>query len=367
MLTRREVRKCPKDDHALKENLGTQPYKHQKVFAAPNIITEGWHLICPSSKIKKEKAKSFSILRQRLVIFRTKSGQVYAHDAFCPHLGTDLGNGRVINENIQCLFHKWEFDGKGTLVQVPCVSKRPDSEKNKLQTYPVTEKYGYIWVFSAEEKTHELPSPPGMQDEAISSFYLRKIVLKVHHHILMSNAVDLQHFKTLHGLNIKFTYEVVDEKNGIFQWNLKGELTSGAWTLRLFKLLFADSVDYSVLFAGGTVTGLRVKIPKLFRGKGPSFPDINIIWGARPREEGVGEIFNFLVVKNYKGFFGIFKKIWAYTVSFLVLTLLRDDDIFVYPNMRFNVGNLTEEDQSLGRFIQLCNSLAISSWTSDRA
>ena len=60
-----------------------------------------------------------------LVVFRGVSGAVYVLDAFCPHLGANLGiGGEVINdcgqECIKCPFHGWTFKGRdGMLHKVP--------------------------------------------------------------------------------------------------------------------------------------------------------------------------------------------------------------------------------------------------------
>jgi nitrite reductase/ring-hydroxylating ferredoxin subunit len=365
MLSRKELKKCPKDDHALSENLVTQPYEHQKIFANPHVITEGWYPVCKSSELKSEQAKSFAILKQRIVIYRAKSLAVNAMDAFCPHIGADLGNGLVVGERLQCLFHKWEFNSAGKLVALPCQDNTKIPDRSDLQAYPTEEKYGFIWVYAGVNANYAVPSPPGIGGE-LSSLYVKRIKLKVHQHVLMSNAVDLSHFKTLHKLDAKFDYEVETESEGIFRWDMQITTNNGAWPVKLARKLLGNKISYRVRFAGGSITGITVSMPGLFNNKGPKFPSINIIWGSCPTQDGVGEIFTFLVVQKYQGFFSWVKRLWAYFISFSVLTLLRDDDIFVYPHMRFKVGQLTPADASLSKMIKLFNSLKSSPWSNHK-
>jgi cholesterol 7-dehydrogenase len=65
---------------------------------------------------------------EQLVVFRDEKGEAHILDAYCPHMGANLGvGGRVVGDCIECPFHGWKFrgyDGKCTEV--------PYSEKGKL-------------------------------------------------------------------------------------------------------------------------------------------------------------------------------------------------------------------------------------------
>ncbi len=51
--------------------------------------------------------------------------QVSVMDAYCPHLGGNLGaGGRVIGNCIECPFHGWQFDGEtGKCTVIPYAAK----------------------------------------------------------------------------------------------------------------------------------------------------------------------------------------------------------------------------------------------------
>lgn len=53
------------------------------------------------------------------------SVQVSIVDAYCPHLGANLGvGGRVHGNCIECPFHGWQFDGEtGQCVKIPYAEK----------------------------------------------------------------------------------------------------------------------------------------------------------------------------------------------------------------------------------------------------
>lgn len=58
---------------------------------------------------------------EHFLIYRTKTNKVHVTEAYCPHLGADLGiGGQVVDDNIVCPFHLWEFNGEdGQCTKVP--------------------------------------------------------------------------------------------------------------------------------------------------------------------------------------------------------------------------------------------------------
>ncbi|ETO05168.1 hypothetical protein RFI_32227 [Reticulomyxa filosa] len=59
----------------------------------PTQYPNGWYFLVYSKDIKKGQVKNVSALGQQFVVFRGESGAVGVLDAFCPHLGANLGVG----------------------------------------------------------------------------------------------------------------------------------------------------------------------------------------------------------------------------------------------------------------------------------
>ena len=91
----------------------------------PPNYPNGWIPVLESNYLKTNKIESFRAFGHQLIAFRGNSRRVYVLDAFCPHLGANIGvGGRVVNECeqecIRCPFHGWTFRGKdGICVKIP--------------------------------------------------------------------------------------------------------------------------------------------------------------------------------------------------------------------------------------------------------
>ena len=66
-----------------------------------------------------------TILGQALAVFRDSDGEVHVLDAYCPHLGTNLGaGGHVKGKCLECPFHGWQFNGlDGRCTHIPYSNK----------------------------------------------------------------------------------------------------------------------------------------------------------------------------------------------------------------------------------------------------
>lgn len=93
MLKNSEIKAIPKDDHSRKENVFSEPLKHENFFNQPYMITECWYPVCFSKVIGKKSTRSFSLLSHRFVFWRGEIRKLNGMDSFCSHMGADLGNG----------------------------------------------------------------------------------------------------------------------------------------------------------------------------------------------------------------------------------------------------------------------------------
>lgn len=88
----------------------------------PPPFPNGWYVLAESREVKSGCAISVDCLGENFVVFRSnKSGKVFVLDAYCPHMGANLGVGGIVRGDcVECPFHEWKFSGEtGECVNIP--------------------------------------------------------------------------------------------------------------------------------------------------------------------------------------------------------------------------------------------------------
>ena len=353
--------KAEKDDHTRFENLQTQPLRIMKIFNNSAVITEGWYPVCPSRDVKTGKVKSVLITFQRIAVYRGMDGVVRALDAFCAHMGADLGNGRVIGNSLQCYFHQWQYSAEGKLESARAATKVPKGICQR--SYPVEERYGMIWVYAGEKARHPVPVPATFEGKELVTWRISGLKLYAHHHVMMLGGIDLLHFASVHGLEAKFKYDIKDRDDETADWEIEGAFPETGWRPRLGRWFLGESFKYTARFSGGSVVSLTYGPDQRFGGNGRPLTPMAVLWGCVAGADGISGIDVFLVTPKRKGIFGGLKSQIYLAFTALLLSVLRDDDIKAFPHMRFQINNALLEDQCAIRFVKWVERLRPSAWS----
>jgi nitrite reductase (NADH) small subunit len=67
-------------------------------------------IVGPVSAIPPGEGRTFSAFGEKVAVFRSRSGQVFAVQAECPHRGGPLADGLVGGTTVICPLHAWKFD-----------------------------------------------------------------------------------------------------------------------------------------------------------------------------------------------------------------------------------------------------------------
>lgn len=346
-----------KDDHSRRENLGTQALPAFRAFNRADVLTEGWYPALPVSALPGDGPRSVVIGAQRVVVWRGADGHLACLDAFCPHMGADLGNGRVRDGALECYFHQWRWGTDGALRG----TREGSCPAVRTRAWPVAERYGWIWVYAGDTPSHPVPVPPGAEGPLVA-WHLGSPELFAHHHVMMVGGIDLQHFGSVHGLDVRFETDV-SEDGAVADWRLHGEIPPGGWRARLGRWLLGGRLAYHARFAGGSVVTLAYGPGLRWWGTGGEVPPLYILWGCVPLASGVSRVEIFLLAPRGEGPGG-WLRAWArLLVTAALLGVLRDDDVKAFPNMRFQLGRLLGADTAVARLARFLDGLPISPWT----
>ncbi|WP_414589802.1 Rieske 2Fe-2S domain-containing protein [Scytonema sp. PCC 10023] len=164
------------------------------------MLKNFWYA-CEFSSAVTSKPKRVSLLNQDFVLYRNSNKEVVALKDQCPHRGAALSNGWVEKDCIRCPYHGWKFQTDGTCIQIPANQPGvPIPKKARIDTYPVQEKYGFVWLFwgdLAEQKRPPLPSltefdAPGWR--VVSG----ELQWNAHYTRVLENVIDFSHVAFIH-------------------------------------------------------------------------------------------------------------------------------------------------------------------------
>lgn len=136
------------------------------------IFRRFWYPVMPIAHLASGP-QSFQLLGQRLVLWLDANGKPAATVDRCCHRSACLSLGQVINGQIACPYHGWQFDRAGTCQYVPQHPDSPIPATYQIQSYRCTDRYGYAWVCLAEPLL-DIPELPEARDPAyrlIHEFY----------------------------------------------------------------------------------------------------------------------------------------------------------------------------------------------------
>lgn len=358
------MHRADKDGHTRNENRHTQPLRRRRAFAQPGVVTEGWYPACRSRALERGHARSVRIGWQRVAVFRDASGKVYATDAFCPHMGADLGNGIVEGDTVRCRMHGWRFRGDGTCVGT---ASGPPPPQAKVLAWPVHEALGTVWVYAGQTPAHPFPTCPGLEGQEVAALRLGRVRLYAHHHAMMVGGIDLQHFKAVHDLDIRFEVETLSPHPGVLDFVLDGAIPDAGWRGRLGRRLLGDRFRYALRVAGGSIAAITYGRDQRWFGTGSRMPALHVLWGCHPQEGGISEVEVFVVAPLAKGVMARLKFAARIAATLGLLAVLDDDDKRAFPHMRFDPGALVEEDHAVIELMRHLDALPIAVWSEVQA
>jgi nitrite reductase/ring-hydroxylating ferredoxin subunit len=282
------------------------------------MFHQSWFPLALSSALVPGAVIGVDILGTRLIAWRDETGRVAVQSAWCPHLGADLSIGSVIDGRIRCAYHHWSFGAAGPCEHIPTGDKIPPGAR--LATYPSAEAWGLIWVFNGEAALFAVPRiPEAEEDELALEAHLRGL-RPIDPWVGISNGIDFQHLRTLHGLST-VTPETIS--------------------------VGAHGIDYEVGDAiyrqRGRIVGTNTFAQHLSSPRGEMF----MLFSAAPIRRNLSR--SFFVIGVRKAEHGVEERL---TALHDFVDRLNADDTPVLETIRFRRGVLVAADRHLARFFK---------------
>ncbi len=310
-----------------------------KTFNNPERFIEGWYWVIPSRNLRVGEVKPMTLLGRELVVYRGKDRRVVTCDAYCPHMGAHLAEGKVEGNELRCLFHRWKFDAEGICVNIPCLD---EPLPIKLKTWPTAEKYGMIWVWTGESPQQPLPFFPELEHKDCDVSFGPRLVMNCHPHVVAINGIDAQHFSTVHKMVSEIIFEKQELNHNAITFSNTTYNGEDSFLIKLIRPFSKSPVTCSICYWYGTIGMVTI---------GVDFLRIHVMYAMRLLEGGKTEAQTWAIIKKRKGILG-----WLYNQIVLKLTEIVgshfiQDDIKIFQTIRYELKTPLKADQSIMQFI----------------
>jgi nitrite reductase/ring-hydroxylating ferredoxin subunit len=187
---------------------------------AASTFYQCWYPLGLTSEFPAGQVAGRDFLGTRVVLYRDAAGKIVVHSAWCPHLGADLSVGSLVDGQLCCAYHHWRFDAAGACVHIPAGDKIPPGAK--IATLPSAEAWGLVWVFNGAAPSFGPPQIPGVGGEDLVVETYRRGTRNIDPWVAVSNGVDFQHLRTLHGFPGALTPETLTIDDHSIEYNVGG-------------------------------------------------------------------------------------------------------------------------------------------------
>jgi 4beta-methylsterol monooxygenase len=174
-----------------------------------------WYAAELSKNLRPGDIKEVIYWGQSIALFRGQDGQVRAVENRCAHRQLALTKGVVEGNNITCQYHGWQYDGCGRCVSIDheLGKNRSRMPKIQIESYPVKERYGLVWIFPGDPEladTVPLPNIPQLDLADPWPVVPIDVTIKSHFSMIVENVCDFNH-AYLHRRKQPFTQPVLNK------------------------------------------------------------------------------------------------------------------------------------------------------------
>jgi 5,5'-dehydrodivanillate O-demethylase len=123
------------------------------------MLRRYWHVVCPTAELAgDQRTRRVSLLGEKLVAYRDRSGTYGLVEERCPHRNASLYYGYVEEAGIRCAYHGWMFDETGACMEQPFEPKQESTREGFHHTaYPVQELAGLLFTYMGPQPAPQLP------------------------------------------------------------------------------------------------------------------------------------------------------------------------------------------------------------------
>jgi phenylpropionate dioxygenase-like ring-hydroxylating dioxygenase large terminal subunit len=152
-----------------------------------------WYPIAWSAEVKAGKTLGRTFAGEPVVLYRGRSGAVFALEDRCAHRQVPLSLGVVEGDTLKCGYHGWAYNCAGKCIDVPYLGR--ERLPNGVRSYPVREIDGLVFIFPGNAALAEARVPAILGSASDPHYKTRRLNREAacHYTFLHENLFDMNH------------------------------------------------------------------------------------------------------------------------------------------------------------------------------
>ena len=157
-----------------------------------------WHPVVAADELGGTPLAA-RLLAEDVVLWRDASGKAHAFADRCPHRGTKLSLGRVVEggTRLECPYHGWQFEASGQCVFIPALPAFTPPASHRACTFEVCEASGLVWVRMTAGGS-ALPAFEAEHDPHLRKLLCGPYLVAASAPRIVENFLDMAHFGFVH-------------------------------------------------------------------------------------------------------------------------------------------------------------------------
>lgn len=169
------------------------------VAMGEKFVRNTWYAAAWSDEIGR-KLFSRRLLNVPVVLYRKEDGAVCALNDRCPHRFAPLSVGKLVGDDVECLYHGLRFDCRGICTDNPNAGG-VIPRAARVQSYPVVERWGLVWIWMGDPDradSSSIPEFPWLVDKDRYTETHGTLKIKSNYLLVLDNLTDLSHASFVH-------------------------------------------------------------------------------------------------------------------------------------------------------------------------
>jgi hypothetical protein len=212
-----------------------------------------------------------------------------------------------------------------------------------VRAWPAAERYGLIWVWAGERPTAPVPAPPELAGVPVQARLGRPFTKGCHPHVVLVNAIDEQHFNSVHRLPVTLCMEPRALSSACLEVRNVAPVRRDSWLGRRLALLYAGPLTYAMTYSHGSVGTVTL---------GPDRLHMHLMFALRPTADGRTEGQAIALTRRRPGVAGALVDRLLLAATALVGRYFARGDTIVFDTIRFDLQTPIAADRAVLAFMR---------------